>query len=177
MHRREILKLCTLVLGTQISTACTSLVISRESDAGLKTVDVPDKRVTALAETIIPATDTPGAVEAGVPAFVEELLNDWYTTAEHQRFVSGLDDLDREARSRHGSDFAACTAEQQGMLLGTLMTGDEQQQAFFQMAREAVVVGYFTSEVGATQTLRYLPMPGVYDGEYPLTPSDTQFTY
>ena len=42
---------------------------------------------------------------------------------------------------------------------------------FFFMIKELTTTGYFTSEIGATQALEYLPIPGKFDGCMPLSPN------
>ena len=46
-----------------------------------------------VAELIIPKTDTPGAIDAGVPAFIEVMLRDGYTKPVQDVFLAGLGDL------------------------------------------------------------------------------------
>ena len=53
--------------------------------------------LSALVDQILPATDTPGAAEAGVPQFVDTMLADWYAPDERDRFLAGLDAVDRRA--------------------------------------------------------------------------------
>ncbi|HAK76772.1 MAG TPA: twin-arginine translocation pathway signal, partial [Runella sp.] len=36
--------------------------------------------------------------------------------------------------------------------------------------KELTVTGYFTSEIGATKALEYLPIPGRFEGCVPLKP-------
>ena len=74
----------------------------------------------ALAEVIIPATDTPGASEAGVTEFVAALVDGWLDDNQRDRFLAGLDTMDPAARERFGADFADCTAGQQSQYVGDL---------------------------------------------------------
>ncbi len=74
--------------------------------------------VSAIAECIIPETDTPGAQAAGVPQFIELIVAEHYHTDERTRFLAGLVDLDHRSRAEVGQDFAAAKpAEQQRILL------------------------------------------------------------
>jgi hypothetical protein len=128
------------------------------------------RTLTAAAETIIPATDTPGATALGVPQFVDRALGDWCEPGDAARLRAGLDQLDAEARAAHGAGFAALPAEQQTAMLSAL---DAEARAtsgphFFRQLKDLVTVGYFTSEVGATKVLRYDPVPGAYHGCVPL---------
>jgi hypothetical protein len=112
----------------------------------------------AIAECIIPATDTPGAIEAGVPQFAELILSDWHTAEERQPVLEGMAKLDADCQTAHGRGFAGCgTAEQTEALAAT------EGSPMFTMLKSLVVNGYFTSELGAgTLPGGGNPMPGVY---------------
>jgi hypothetical protein len=135
-----------------------------------------------IAELIIPATDTPGAKEAKVPEYMMIMLSDCYPEADQQRFFKGLDDLDARAKKVHGNEFLDCKPEQQVTLLleeeklakaerdkltkarAQAATAAEREKAidtpFFGMIKEMTLIGYFTSEPGATKALAYVHVPG-----------------
>lgn len=133
--------------------------------------------LTAAAETIIPATDTPGATEAGVPQFVATMVANWMTADEAAFFRKGLTDLDSTAQQRHGRAFAACSAEQGADVLQALRAASpyggrtfsltdrilDSKSPFYLRLRDLVVLGYFTSEVGSNRELRYMPVPGKFE--------------
>lgn len=147
-----------------------------------------------VAELIVPKTDTPGAREAGVPAFVDRAVGTYSSPAEARAIRAGLDRMDADARAAHGADFVALTPEQQAALLtrydaearpsrgapaavgrGDTETGLSNRSAapppgpaFFPILKELVTVGYFTSRPGATKAVRYDPVPGAYKGCVPL---------
>ena len=191
MQRRELLKFGTLMLGASVSPACSRAVLSeddlhRDSDALGDVFGV----VEVLSELILPATDTPGAIEAGVPNFVSNIVTKWYTDAERARFMQGLGTLQAASRARFSAGFVEITTEQQRQLLdqaaleagaggtaGIQARSTQDQRPFFLMLRELVVLGYFTSEVGATQALSYNPVPGDYDGAYPVEQVGTHWSY
>lgn len=145
-----------------------ALVISE----GAPTIQVftPEQRalMTALCERIVPTTDTPGAIAAGVPAYIEKLLADWAFAEDREPIVSGLAEI--ESRSQHDYKVTAsrATPAQQDALL-TLAMNDEFQngEEFFEAFRQLVIVGYYTSEIGITQEREYLPVPGEYNGAFP----------
>lgn len=124
--------------------------------------------VTALSERVVPTTDTPGAIAAGVPGFIEELLSQWALPSEVAPLAEGLAALDARSRTDHGVAAAAATPEQQDALLTLAMEGGLPGGAtFFDRFRQLVVTGYYSSEIGMTQEREYLPVPGSYDGAYP----------
>lgn len=116
--------------------------------------------VAAMAEGIIPKTDTPGAVEAGVPEFIALLFSEWFSAAEQSTFRTGLLSFDTASRNRFGRDFAACTAEQRQMLLiewdDAVAAARESHAASlppFAQLKSLTVIGYYTSQVGQEQEL------------------------
>jgi hypothetical protein len=134
--------------------------------------------VATIAELILPATDTPGARAAGVPQFIDLALAEWLDIDDRQRFLAGLTDVDARSRKRFSRDFTACTPDQQTEILTLLdaevsalraaeSRGDKVEasppQRFFRMMKRLTLVGYYTSEVGATQELHNPIIPGRYD--------------
>lgn len=153
-----------------------------------------------LSEMFIPRTDTPGAVDAGVPEFIEEIVSRWYSEREREIFLAGLDKLDYEARETHGSGFSLCSSAHKAELLskfeadaaqyvperkGGLTAADivgkgaiDQETPFFSKLKELVVLGYYTSEAASLNEMVYLPVPGRYSGDALLSESDgRQYTW
>jgi hypothetical protein len=135
--------------------------------------------VTTAAEHIIPASDTPGATQAGVTAFIDVMLTAWYTPTERTRFLAGIAELDARARQRVGSSFvAASDADQVAMLVAlddevTALRRTNPTAAndhWFGMLKYLTVWGYCTSEAGMRYTLKSYPPPMRYDGAAPVTP-------
>jgi hypothetical protein len=132
-------------------------------------VFTPQQRalMTALSERVMPTTDTPGAITAGVPEFIEKLLADWAAPEERTPIIAGLDAIEVRSRADYKVAAALATPEQQDALL-TLAMEDKLPggKDFFEKFRQLVITGYFTSEVGITKERKYLPVPGRYDGAY-----------
>jgi Gluconate 2-dehydrogenase subunit 3 len=120
-----------------------------------------------LVETIIPATDTPGAKAARVHVFVDLFLAHCKTASEKAAFVEGLDTLASECRARHGVDFVAAPRASREELLMRL---EAASNPFVGTLKELTVLGYCTSEAGATQGLAYAAVPGDYRGCVDLAP-------
>lgn len=124
--------------------------------------------VAALSDRIIPATDTPGAVEAGVPEFIEKLLADWAKPGDRTPILAGLQAVEARSLKDYRVPAAQATPEQQDALLTLAMNDKIPGGAdFFEAMRQMVVTGYYTSEVGITQEREYLPVPGEYNGAFP----------
>lgn len=138
--------------------------------------------LTEVADTMLPATKTPGAKAANVGPFMAVMVRDCYVPADQEVFVKGVDQLEAACKKQHGGQgFLACTPEQRLTLLRQL---DAEQKSYsktkpleapnhyFRMMKELALLGFFTSEVGATQALRYLPVPGKFVGDYPYKKGD-----
>ncbi|MBM6578203.1 gluconate 2-dehydrogenase subunit 3 family protein [Microvirga sp. SRT01] len=123
--------------------------------------------MTALSERVMPTTDTPGAITAGVPAFIEKLLADWASPNDKVPIVAGLDAIEARSMKDYKVSGSKATPAQQDALLTLAMNDQIPGGAnFFEPFRQLVIVGYFTSEVGITQEREYLPVPGEYNGEF-----------
>ena len=114
--------------------------------------------IAAMAEGIIPKTDTPGAIGAGVPEFFRTIFNDWFLKDEQIAFRASLKAYDDEAKLRFGKVFLRCTAAQQNELLN-----DWDKKGLNAFARPAhpfgqfkklTIHGYYTSQVGLEQELK-----------------------
>lgn len=124
--------------------------------------------MTALSERVIPTTDTPGAIAAGVPGYIEKLLADWALPADRVPITAGLDTLEAKSLSDYKVAAARATPAQQDALLTAAMNGTvEGGSDFFDKFRQLVITGYYTSEIGMTQEREYLPVPGEYNGAFP----------
>ncbi|MBS0612681.1 MAG: gluconate 2-dehydrogenase subunit 3 family protein [Proteobacteria bacterium] len=165
------------------------------SDAAVAQPSLLDERqrtmLSDIAELIIPATDTPGAVEAGVPAFIDHIVSTWFTTAERVSFLKGLDELDAFCSQRFSRSFALCDAGQRSAALTeaerratgyqpepmkTVADAVGGEVPFFPRVKALTVLGYYTSEVGATQELSYNPIPASYDGDYDFARTGRQWS-
>jgi hypothetical protein len=177
LRRRDVLIQMALAAGTSLMGRA-----AWAASAGPKSrlTDAQRAMVSQLAELIIPTTDTPGAIAAGVPAFIDQIVSTWCTLQERKIFVAGLTALDAFCRAHYGNAFTACDAQQQSLALtdserdasayrsrsGAGIFSDTDENApFFYKLKQLTVLGYYTSEIGATQELRYEPVPGHYDGD------------
>ena len=136
---------------------------------GLPVFDAAQRAlVSALSERVIPTTDTPGAIAAGVPAYIEQLLAEWALPSDVAPLVAGLAAIDARSRADYGVPAAlAKPAEQDKLLTLAMNDGFPGGASFFGKFRQLVITGYYTSEIGITEEREYLPVPGSYDGAYP----------
>jgi hypothetical protein len=166
--------------GQTLATELAKSAAHRPDDGG---VPKPfprshQKTLAALCELIIPKTDTPGAIQAGVPKFVADMYAHWMVPAERQTIVDGLAQLDAAAMAGHRHGFAACTQVEQGALLAPARKAASDYRSagfdgrladpaapFFFKMRDLVTLGYFTSEAGINGELAYVAVPGRWDGD------------
>ena len=134
-----------------------------------------------VGETILPATKTPGAKAAHVGGFMAVMVRDCYKPGEQETFTKGLTLLEEASQKMNDKGFLESTPAQRTALLTALDAEQksysknktpEQPNHYFRMIKELTLLGYFTSEIGATQALRYLPVPGKYDGNFPYKKGD-----
>jgi hypothetical protein len=102
--------------------------------------------LSAITEAIIPRTDTPGAIDASVPAFVDRRLAASPQLAE--AFRSGMKAFDAAAQSRFGAAFPALTMPQQLELLNA-----SAEEPFVRMIKGMTIDGYYSSKEGLSQEL------------------------
>ncbi|MEO8794061.1 MAG: gluconate 2-dehydrogenase subunit 3 family protein [Daejeonella sp.] len=134
-----------------------------------------------MGETIMPKTSTPGAKEANVGAFMAVMVRDCYDKRDQGVFLEGLKRLDEKCRKENGKAFMDCTPEQRTAFFIDMDKKQkyymankkpEQPSHYFRMLKELTILGFFTSEVGATKALRYVAIPGKYDGNMPYKKGD-----
>jgi gluconate 2-dehydrogenase gamma chain len=127
--RREALRRAAWLLGGTLSAPTIAAVLAGCGDRRAPATAswtprtlTPEQRamVVAIADTIIPETDTPGARAAQVDQFVDTLLSDHFAPAEKERFLTGLTRLDARARRTHQKGFAELTPAEQATIVGAM---------------------------------------------------------
>jgi hypothetical protein len=196
MNRRDALARVAIIMsGTVIGadyflTSCSSPTKEKETVAATKHAPAketdflkPDQIsfLDEVGETILPTTKTPGAKAAHVGQFMAVMVRDCYEPKDQKVFLQGIAQLDADAKKKTGKAFLESTPAERTAFLMAL---DKEQQVYsatqpkdapshyFRMMKQLTLLGYFTSEVGATQSLRYLPVPGRYDGCVPYKKGD-----
>src|SRR3954465_5865489 len=126
MDRREALELLATGIAFQLAPA-KLFAAAREMraligpDAALRTLNShQDATVTAIAEQIIPRTESPGAADIGVTQFVDLILTEWYTDEERNRFLNGLVDVDARTKASFGKQFVECSMDQRSEVMMAL---------------------------------------------------------
>jgi hypothetical protein len=123
-----------------------------------------------VANVIIPDTDTPGAIAAGVPQFMRTMLAEWASPDTHRQIVGALDTFERQSWAKYGAAFLELPGARR---LEVVRMVDEasiaRQDVGYDKFKGLVLLGYYLSEIGATQELRYELVPGAWRACLPLT--------
>lgn len=184
MNRREAIAKVAWIMGGTVLGAELFMTIgcnpSHEGVDGLFDID-QIRLLDEIAETILPETSTPGAKAAKVGQFIPVMVRDCYSKEDQTVFINGLSNLKKDFKEKYGSSFMDGNSAERTAFLTQL---DKEQKEFarnkkpeepnhyFSMMKQLTLLGFFTSEVGATQALRYLPVPGKYDGCIPYAKGD-----
>lgn len=178
MNRREALLLFAGTAALPESLKAMGRAVHAKVRAGMLRTFTPhqNETVATIAELIIPKTDTPGARDAGVPAFIDVMLADWGDDDQRQMFTTGLANVDARSRTAFGKEFIGCTPAQQSEILQDLDyelaqlrdAKNDTSKNFFGVMKWLTLTGYYTSEVGAISELHYRVVPGRYEPCYPL---------
>ncbi len=192
MQRRDLLKLIAGATGMAMVGGEALAYTLREpvplKETGFNEQDVAF--INELGEVIIPATDSPGAKAANVGAAIAVIVADCYPPALQTVFRDGLREIDKVSKEKTGKAFLQLTSEERHAMFNELdaeatayntargiyrvaaskpsrwETGSEiKPPHYFTLLKQLTLFGFFTSETGATKTLRYVPVPGYYDGD------------
>jgi hypothetical protein len=169
MNRREAVQRVTLIMGGVLSTRLTAGLMGQVLNTGTSVPIRPEQQalLAEVADVIIPTTDTPGAKAAGVDQFIVRVMRDCYIREDQEEFYAGLARLDAECRTAHNKGFSEMAAPEKNEMIRQAARNNT---AFFKTMKELTVAGYFSSEIGATKALEYLPIPGRFQGDLPMQP-------
>ncbi|MDI9337920.1 MAG: gluconate 2-dehydrogenase subunit 3 family protein [Alphaproteobacteria bacterium] len=195
MNRREALSKVSLLLGGTIVGAelfLNGCGTNTSNDGNFFNADQM-ALLDEISETIIPKTSTPGAKDAQVAAFMNVYVRDCYTPDHQLVFIEGIKKVNETCQSCCKKSFLEASPEERLKCLNIL---DKEQEAFqktlktvketetdlnpdltpiphyFRLMKELTIFGFFTSEIGATKALRYIEVPGKFDGSYPYKKGD-----
>jgi hypothetical protein len=195
MNRRDALARVAIIMGGAVIggdyflTSCSSPSAEKEKKGTAATTKqekpfLNQEQVAYLnevGETILPTTATPGAKAANVGGFMSVMVKDCYKPEDQQVFLKGLTQLEEASKKKNGKGFLQLDPSQRTAFLTALDAEQknysktktlEAPNHYFRMMKELTLLGYFTSEVGSTKALRYLPVPGKYEGCVPYKKGD-----
>lgn len=183
MDRRELLKMVALLTGSAVIGGEFFLSGCKNNEAGAGTTFSKDdiSFLDEVSETILPKTQTPGAKDAQVGQFMTVMVNDCYEDKDQKIFHEGLKKLNDACSKMHGHGFMDATPQQRHDLLVALDKEAKDYQKgkktedpnhYFTMVKQLTLMGFFTSKPGATEALRYVAVPGKYEGCVPYKKGD-----
>ncbi|MFM1929300.1 MAG: hypothetical protein RL387_628 [Bacteroidota bacterium] len=178
MNRREALSRVAIIMGGTVLGAEAFLSGCKTASTGISFSAADISFLDEVAETILPATNTPGAKEAKVAEFMKVMVTDCYEAKDQTIFMDGIKKLDEASKKANSKSFMEADAKQRHDLLVTLdkeakdyekAKKQDEPKHYFTMMKELTLTGFFTSEVGATKALRYVAVPGKFEGSVPYT--------
>ena len=181
MNRRDAVKNVAVIMGGVLTASTMSVMLDScntrtGKGKGPDFTEDEKKMINRMSDVIIPRTDTPGAVDAGVPAFIVMMMQECYPGKDQQQFHAGLAAFDRLCKDKEGKPFLKLSPDKQEAVVADLdktVLGNKKENeknddlSFYRKLKELTLLGFFTSEPGATKTLRYVQIPGRYDGCVP----------
>lgn len=178
MNRREWLKRVSALAVGVVSAPSLLAVLdahaaSQASGASPQFFTTPQcNLVTAVVDIIIPRSDTPGAIDAGVPAFIDQMFANVYVKTDQARYLGAMAAFDKAG----GKPFLQLDAAERKALVTQLhrdaisdkALADDSAASFVLMSKKLAMLGFFMSEPGCTQVLQYAAVPGAYHADVPL---------
>ncbi|MDX1942064.1 MAG: gluconate 2-dehydrogenase subunit 3 family protein, partial [Saprospiraceae bacterium] len=127
-----------------------------------------------IAEAIIPRTSTPGAKDAQVGNFIADFVSNCYDAKDQNIIKNSLATIDQASQTQYKKAFVKITPEQRHELLQKAALeakayNENPQKAadapphYYTLFQQLTLMGFFTSEPGYTQVLRYEIVPGKYE--------------
>ena len=170
ISRREAIRRAAMLAGVALSPELLTFVGRAQTPAAKTYLTAAQTAIAgAAADRILPRTDTPGAGDAGVPAFLDRFYGEFMSPADRKLFAAGLDEIETAAKAAHGASFATLAAPQQDAVLRSVAASQQgRDQSSFALLRSTTILGYFTSEQVGKNVLHYDPVPGAYDGCVPI---------
>lgn len=175
MNRRTSLKTAGLMMGAAAFPAIASTFLEsctriRSDQAGWTPQFLTAEQgslVEIMADTVIPATDTPGAADAMVQVFIDLYVRDCYSEKQQNAFIQGLEGVENRAGDRHHKSFGKLSQDDR---IGILTEMERDYPEFSAMFKYLTVLGYFTSQEGATKAAVFDLDPGPFQGCIDLAP-------
>jgi hypothetical protein len=178
MKRRQLLQSLTVATaGALLLPACVadpkkvSIALNR-----LKVTGDEENLLADLADTLIPATDTPGAKAVGAHLFAFVMVDDCQPADRQEKFLTGMRSFNQVCQEKTGKKFSSASADERLSILKNLEEKmkelSEESQTFYQGAKYYILQGYRSSEHFLTNVKPYKLVPGpVFKGCVAVNPN------
>ena len=118
-----------------------------------------------VADTIIPAGNSIGALSVGVDKFLLKLFSNCYEAQVQENIKAQLMELDASSQRTHGKAFASCDQlQRQELLLKFSASENKNEKEFFDLVKSETIRGFSTSKEVMLGYLDYKVVPGHYYG-------------
>jgi len=126
-----------------------------------------------ICQTVIPATQTPGAGDIDTHYFIDNQLHHCFDQQAQDSLVKVVSLIDESSNALYKSKFSELNPNQAHALLVNLDLSKngftKEQTKSFKFLKSLIVFGYYTSETGASQELKHERVPGGFKGSVPLS--------
>lgn len=194
MDRRVLMRNVALLLGATTVPTLAGCKAALQGEGALD--DAQMKLLTAIADTIIPVTDTPGAVAAGVPKLLSGMIRDWASKQTLDQISKELVYIDSAAKDQTMKSFVDHTAEQRKRLLtaydkaavqpgsppkkkltgfAAMVAGPPTMNPAYVRLKGLIISLYYNSEIAATKELVFEAVPGKFVPSLKVTPETRPF--
>ncbi len=169
MNRRELLKnSATTIMGLGLIPGMATFMQGCKPDQVSQSATFLNSTLysdlEAITDTMLPRTETPGAVDAGVAQFIDSLFTGYFDQSQQEMMQDGLDTLHTSCKSETGQYYHELELDEKKAFLTDQFKSNE----FMQTLKSLITWGYFTSETGM-KAMNYQPVPGKYEGCIPNT--------
>lgn len=185
MNRRSLMQRALMLAGAGVAlSACDAL--AGTPAAASKLTGEQLKLFEAIADTIVPKTDTPGAVMAGVPKTFDALYSNWASPERRKELAAAMDTIDRlggvngfaalpgEARAalltKHDAAALKPVSQERAPSSEAFSFGPTMSDPGYAKLKELIVVLFYLSETALTNDLQWVHDPGAWKPSVPITP-------
>jgi gluconate 2-dehydrogenase gamma chain len=197
MDRRGLIARALMLVGASVTPGTIDAFAASKARGRKRFLTAPQfALLSAIADTIIPVTDTPGAVAAGVPAKLDGMLTTWASVETRDKIVGALAAIDAAAKTSAAKGFAALAPVQRKSILveydkaalkpgpkpkvklsalQALLGGAPVINPAYLKLKELVIALYYSSEIASTKELIYEHNPGTWVPSLKITPESRPF--
>jgi hypothetical protein len=189
MDRRKAIRNTGLLIGGAVATPSLIVLLnackseSRLNWAPQFFTEEEANCISTLVDTILPRTETPGALDVNVDVFLDRIFAQTYDEKGQQKVRTDIAAFNSDCKKSHGAVFAKLSDEDRVSVLQAAernsgkfnpgvwgkTIGTQEPIGFYRSIKSMAIWAYFTSEKIGKEVLSYDPIPGAYLGCIPLS--------